>query len=210
MGLATVALGVTAAAGVAGTVMSATSGGGTSAALTQQNQIAQESLDEQKANDAATLAASQAELDAETKAWSDQLAVQTANYNETVSADAANLKVQQDAAAAQADAYTKQIAIQQQTLDEQKSNDAATIAAAQQSASIQSAQLQQQIDSANRLYEQNVESVNRSNQQQPDTSVINAQNVQRAKAGQSGTMLTGPTGVDTSSLLLGKTTLLGG
>lgn len=51
--------------------------------------------------------------------------------------------------------------------------------------------------------------MNRANQKAPDTSAILSGIQQAGKFGQSGTMLTGPTGVDSSSLTLGKSTLLG-
>ena len=60
-----------------------------------------------------------------------------------------------------------------------------------------------------KLYQQQTEQINRANQKQPDTTSMMAANLQAAKGGQSGTMLTGPTGVDLDQLKLGKTTLLG-
>lgn len=53
------------------------------------------------------------------------------------------------------------------------------------------------------------EAMNRANQKTPDTSAILSQAQQSGKSGASGTMLTGPTGIDSSSLTLGKSTLLG-
>jgi uncharacterized protein HemX len=50
---------------------------------------------------------------------------------------------------------------------------------------------------------------NRANQKHPDTSAILSAAGQAGKAGESGTMLTGPAGVNTSTLNLGKNTLLG-
>ena len=50
---------------------------------------------------------------------------------------------------------------------------------------------------------------NRANQKKPDTSAILSAAQQSGKAGASGTMLTGPQGVDPSALNLGKNTLLG-
>ena len=50
---------------------------------------------------------------------------------------------------------------------------------------------------------------NRANQKRPDTLAILGAAQQAGKAGASGTMLTGPTGVDPSTLQLGKSTLLG-
>lgn len=51
---------------------------------------------------------------------------------------------------------------------------------------------------------------NKANQKRPDGRALLAANQDAAKAGQAGTMLTGPTGIDPSALKLGKTTLLGG
>lgn len=53
------------------------------------------------------------------------------------------------------------------------------------------------------------EANNRANQKQPDTGAILSAAQQAGKAGGSGTMLTGPQGVDPSALTLGKSTLLG-
>lgn len=54
------------------------------------------------------------------------------------------------------------------------------------------------------------QAMNRANAKQPNVSKLRGANVNAAKGGQSGTMLTGPQGVDTSTLTLGKATLLGG
>ena len=54
------------------------------------------------------------------------------------------------------------------------------------------------------------EANNRANARGPDSSALMAANMLAAKAGQSGTMLTGPSGVDPTSLTLGKTSLIGG
>ena len=51
---------------------------------------------------------------------------------------------------------------------------------------------------------------NKANQKKPDTDRLYAANSNAAKGGVSGTMLTGPGGVDPSSLMLGRSTLLGG
>lgn len=59
---------------------------------------------------------------------------------------------------------------------------------------------QQQADQAN----------NRANAKSPDVTAMMSANLLAGKAGQSGTMLTGPQGVDASTLTLGKNTLLGG
>lgn len=54
------------------------------------------------------------------------------------------------------------------------------------------------------------EANNKANQKRANSSALLSSNEMAAKAGQSGTMLTGPAGVDPSALQLGKTTLLGG
>ncbi|CAK0775830.1 putative phage protein p22 [Gammaproteobacteria bacterium] len=51
--------------------------------------------------------------------------------------------------------------------------------------------------------------MNRANQKKPNYNALLSAALQAGKAGQSGTMLTGPQGVDPGSLTLGKNTLLG-
>lgn len=51
---------------------------------------------------------------------------------------------------------------------------------------------------------------NKANQKAPNVMGILAANETAGKAGLSSTMLTGPTGIDPSALLLGRATLLGG
>lgn len=53
------------------------------------------------------------------------------------------------------------------------------------------------------------QAMNRANQKKPDTAAALASAQQAGGAGQSGTLLTGPAGVDPNSLVLGKNTLLG-
>ena len=50
----------------------------------------------------------------------------------------------------------------------------------------------------------------KANARSPDSDAMNSANVVAGKSGQSGTLLTGTSGVDPNSLTLGKTTLLGG
>lgn len=52
--------------------------------------------------------------------------------------------------------------------------------------------------------------LNAANQKRPDTSALVSAIQQQGKGGVSGTMLTGPQGIDLSQLQLGKTSLLGG
>jgi hypothetical protein len=54
------------------------------------------------------------------------------------------------------------------------------------------------------------EATNRANQKRPNANAILAAAQQAAKGGVGGTLLTGPQGVNTGELSLGKSTLLGG
>jgi len=54
------------------------------------------------------------------------------------------------------------------------------------------------------------EQINRANAKSPDTGALLSANQQSAKGGISGTMLTGPAGIDPNTLSLGKSSLLGG
>ncbi len=54
------------------------------------------------------------------------------------------------------------------------------------------------------------EANNRANQKRPDTMALLDAASQSGKSGASSTMLTGPAGIDTGALTLGKNTLLGG
>jgi hypothetical protein len=53
------------------------------------------------------------------------------------------------------------------------------------------------------------EASNRANQKTPDANAIMSAAQQMGKAGASGTMLTGPSGIDQNALGLGKKSLLG-
>ena len=65
-------------------------------------------------------------------------------------------------------------------------------------------------DNANKQANAADQANNRANAKQPDAAGLSGANALAAKGGQSGTMLTGAMGVDPSTLLLGKKTLLGG
>lgn len=54
------------------------------------------------------------------------------------------------------------------------------------------------------------QAMNKANPKKPNTLSALSALQQAAKGGPSGTMLTGPTGIDPSTLSLGKSTLLGG
>jgi hypothetical protein len=68
---------------------------------------------------------------------------------------------------------------------------------------------QQAQQNADKQAAQADQDMNRANQKKPDTSAILSAAQQSGKAGASGTMLTGPQGVDPNALNLGKNTLLG-
>ncbi len=53
------------------------------------------------------------------------------------------------------------------------------------------------------------DATNKANAKRPNVDALYSANEQSAKGGPSGTMLTGPGGVDPSSLTLGRNTLLG-
>lgn len=80
----------------------------------------------------------------------------------------------------------------------------------QQQASAQKKAASQQQQAADRLYQQQQEQNNKQNARDPNIDALFAQNEIEGQQGQSGTMLTGPMGVDPNSLSLGKNTLLGG
>lgn len=67
----------------------------------------------------------------------------------------------------------------------------------------------QQQQASDRLYAQQEQENNRANARGPNTDALFAANELEGQAGQSGTMLTGPMGVDPNSLALGKNTVLG-
>ena len=69
--------------------------------------------------------------------------------------------------------------------------------------------MQQAQANADRTAKQADQAFNQANQKKPDTSAILSAAQQAGKGGVSGTMLTGPSGVDPNSLTLGKSTLLG-
>ena len=79
----------------------------------------------------------------------------------------------------------------------------------QQQASANRRAMDQAQSNADRQAKQAEEDMRRQNQKQPDTNALLSAAQQGGKAGASGTMLTGPQGVDPNSLALGKSTLLG-
>ncbi len=86
---------------------------------------------------------------------------------------------------------------------------AATVYTSEKASSAQkkaSAQAQKQ---AQKQAEQADQDFNKANQKAPNTGALLSANQQAGAAGSSGTMLTGPSGVDPNKLDLGKNTLLG-
>lgn len=81
---------------------------------------------------------------------------------------------------------------------------------AHQAAGAQENATNQAKDAATKQADASDQANNRANAKQPNVGALGDANAMAAKGGQSGTMLTGATGVDPKTLLLGKTTLLGG
>lgn len=79
----------------------------------------------------------------------------------------------------------------------------------QQAAKAQEDALNQAKDQQAKAEQQADQAMNAANPKKPDTAANVSALQQAAKAGASGTMLTGPSGIDPSTLNLGKTTLLG-
>lgn len=92
--------------------------------------------------------------------------------------------------------------LQDQQLAVQRQLQAESLAAAALQAAETKAQMDQQLKMAD-------EAKNRANQKTPNTRQILSEAEQAGKAGVSGTMLTGPQGIDPSSLTLGRNSLLG-
>jgi uncharacterized protein HemX len=68
----------------------------------------------------------------------------------------------------------------------------------------------QQLTQAKEAAATSQQNINKANQRRPDTQAVMADAEMGAGGGQSGTMLTGPQGIDPQQLALGKNTLLGG
>lgn len=79
----------------------------------------------------------------------------------------------------------------------------------ERAASAQSDAQNQAKDAATKQEQQADQAMNKANQKKPDTASALSSAQQSGKAGASGTMLTGPAGVDPNQLSLGKSTLLG-
>jgi hypothetical protein len=87
---------------------------------------------------------------------------------------------------------------------------AATGYSANKQAKVQERASAQAADQARKQEKAADEATNRANAKRPDTAAMLSANQQASLAGNAGTMLTGPMGVDPSTLQLGKNTLLGG
>lgn len=112
------------------------------------------------------------------------------------------LTAQQEAYAAQMSQAEKALLAQQQQAD-------AMLGQATSQAAAQQAAMAAQLAASQQQFEQQTQQINRANQKAPDTANIISENIRGAKGGQSGTLLTGPAGVQTDKLLLGRSTLLG-
>lgn len=80
---------------------------------------------------------------------------------------------------------------------------------AKKAAENQNAQLAIAKETAQRQATESDQAINRANQKTPDVAAIMSGAARDAKGGGGGTMLTGPAGVDPSSLALSKSSLLG-
>ena len=85
---------------------------------------------------------------------------------------------------------------------------------ANQNANKANAIQQQAMNQAKQIADQQAtvqtEQINKANAKSPDVGSLLSANTQAAKGGQSGTMLTGPAGIDPNTLSLSKSSLLGG
>jgi len=68
----------------------------------------------------------------------------------------------------------------------------------------------QQLTQAKEAAATSQQNINKANQRRPDTQAVMADAGMAGAGGASGTMLTGPQGIDPQQLALGKNTLLGG
>ena len=84
-----------------------------------------------------------------------------------------------------------------------------SIYSGEKQASAQKSAQNQAIENANKQAKAADEASNRANQKQPDVSSILSAASQAGRMGESGTMLTGPQGVQQGAMQLGKNTLLG-
>jgi acetyl/propionyl-CoA carboxylase alpha subunit len=156
----------------------------------------------------------EAALAAQVKAQADQKATADAALGQQKLADQARIDQNNAAMKTQQDEFNTTFAASQAsaaaTLAAQKEAATQQFTLATQAQQAQQQAQQAQISQADRMYQMQSEAMNKANQKAPDVGTITSQNVQQSRGGQAGTMLTGGAGVDMSSLLLGKNTLLGG
>lgn len=84
-----------------------------------------------------------------------------------------------------------------------------TVYSGERAAGAQSSAQNEARANANRQAAAAEQAQNKANQKRPDTSAILSAVGQAGKAGESGTLLTGPAGVGANTLNLGRNTLLG-
>lgn len=84
-----------------------------------------------------------------------------------------------------------------------------TIYSGERAAKAQKDAQAQALEAAQKQEKASDEAVNRANQKTPDTAGILSAAQQASKTGASGTMLTGPMGIDQTMLQLGRKSLLG-
>lgn len=80
----------------------------------------------------------------------------------------------------------------------------------QQALRQQEAAQTQQLTQAKEAAATSQQNINKANQRRPDTQAVMADATAAGAGGASGTMLTGPQGIDPQQLALGRNTLLGG
>lgn len=85
----------------------------------------------------------------------------------------------------------------------------ATLYASKKAAKAQKSAQSQAERAAKAAAQKSEEATNRALAKTPDTMAMLSANERRAKGGVGGTLLTGPTGINTSNLTLARTTLLG-
>jgi acetyl/propionyl-CoA carboxylase alpha subunit len=147
------------------------------------------------------------------KAQADQKATADAALAQQKVADQARIDQNNAAMKTQQDEFNTTFAANQAnaagTLAAQKEAATQQFTLATNAQTAQKAASDAQLAQADRMYKMQSEAANKANQKAPDAGTITSQNVQQSRGGQAGTMLTGGAGVDMSSLLLGKNTLLG-
>lgn len=128
-------------------------------------------------------------------------AAKSAKHQARVQADLQNKQMEEARAITERE-LTQTAQFQEQQLAAQRSAQSASIAQANRAAAESRAMMDRQLKAAE-------EATNRANMKRPNASKIIDQATQSGRSGASGTMLTGSQGIDTSTLTLGKNTLLG-